>query len=272
MQKKRDAAIARENMVWGIGAFLAVAIAVVSDNAGSMLPNSFRTAMHSSRFGATDSIGLGAQVAALSQELRVLERDNFQLQQRVSAVNRQGGAVSQRLASLESTVPNLVGRSLNGDAIDQNITTASVGDTQPSDSSVIEVRMVPLDPAGQIIPAELEDADKKAMAETIAKTDVSPEKMNEMIGIAPLSQSQFGLDFGGKTTLGAGKTLWHALQSEAGTLLFGLEPLVRQDSDGDHLIVGPISDVGQVIEVCQAFAQLGYDCSPSPFEGEKLAQ
>lgn len=272
MQKKRDAAMARENMVWGMGAFLAVALAVVSDNAGSMLPYDFRTVMHSSRFGATDSVGLGAQVAALTQELRVLERDSFQLQQRVSAVNRQGGAVSQRVASLESSVPNLSGRTLNGDAVDQNITTASVGQEQPSDSNVLEVRMVPLDPAGQIIPAEVDEAAEKALAETVAKVEMTPEKMNEMVGIAPLSQTQFGLDFGGKTTLGAGQSLWHALQSEAGTLLFGLKPLVRQDSDGDHLVVGPISDIGQVIEVCQAFSELGYECTPSPFVGEKLAQ
>lgn len=263
MQKKRGATMARENMVWGIGAFLAVAIAVVSDNAGSMLPGSLHSAMHSSRFGATDSIGLGAQVARLGEEMRVLERDNFQLEQRVSAVNRQGGAVSQRLASLESSVPDLLEGPIEVDSLDRGLTTASIGEDQPADSNVIKVRMVPLNPAGQTLP----DA-----TETMAKVDDSAEKMNEMSGIAPLSQTQFALDFGGKTSLGAGKTLWHALQSEAGTLLFGLEPLVREEVDGNHLVVGPISNVSQVLEVCQVFAQLGYDCSPSPFEGEKLAE
>lgn len=276
MQKKRDAGIAKENMKWGSGAFLAVAVAVVSVNAGPLLPSEFRVALHSSRFGSVDAISLGTQVAALEAEIRVLGRDNNQLSQRVAAVNRQGGAVSQRVSSLESTLPDFLERSANGDLIDQGFSTASIGTEQPSDSSKVRVRMLPMNPVDQSMPSG-SSQDTPADTAQVAIADLSRDIAVGMDGAkdtaeaVEFTQSQFALDFGRTATVDAGQALWDRLQAGSGALLFGLEPLMRADADGDHLVVGPIADISQVLEVCQAFTQVGYTCAPVAFEGEKLS-
>lgn len=279
MKKKRNLTLAKENMMWGSGAFLAVAVAVVAVNAGPLLPTEIRVALHSSRYGSADAISLRVQVASLEEELRVLGRDNDRLNQRVAAVNRQGGAVSQRVSSLETSLPNLLERASNGDAIDQAFSTASIGTPQPSDDSQLRVRMVPMNAVEQSMPAGSVQNDagnlglngETAGGEQIASIENSANDLDEIAPI-PLTQSQFALDFGTAATHAAGEALWNRLQAGSGALLFGLEPLLRTDTDGDHLVVGPIADIGQVLEVCQAFTQVGYNCEPVPFEGEKLAR
>lgn len=266
--------LARENMAWGSGAFMAVAVALVAVNAGPLMSQDMRVAMHSSRFGSADTISLNARVSALSLELRDLGRSSYQLEQRVSAANRQGGTTSQRITTLEASLPDFLEQLSNGQGIDQEFTTASTGKEAPSNVDQVRVRMVPMNPVTQLMPnasSSSVDEAPNLLAEEM-KNIAAASDINDLIGVPPLSQSQFALDFGKISSLESGVALWDSLQSGAGTLLFGLEPLLRNDTDGQHLVVGPIADVGQVLEVCQAFSHEGFRCEPVAFEGDKLAQ
>jgi hypothetical protein len=94
--------------------------------------------------------------------------------------------------------------------------------------------------------------------------------------ITGATQTQFGIDLGGETSLDSLRTRWMALQNNHGKALSGLKPLVRVREGSRpgtvelHLVAGPVANAATAARVCAKLQATGIACRASEYDGQRL--
>jgi len=94
--------------------------------------------------------------------------------------------------------------------------------------------------------------------------------------ITGATQTQFGIDLGGETSLDGLRARWTALQSKHGKALSGLRPLVRVREGSRpgtvelHLVAGPVANAATAARVCANLQSTGIACRASEYDGQRL--
>ena len=90
------------------------------------------------------------------------------------------------------------------------------------------------------------------------------------------SQSEFGLDLGGATTVDGVRQRWITVKANFGPLLSGMFPLAarehRPGSTGYRLVVGPLPNSAAASGLCVHFSAARTACRAAKFDGEQIAQ
>jgi len=90
------------------------------------------------------------------------------------------------------------------------------------------------------------------------------------------SQSEFGLDLGGATTVDGVRQRWITVKANFGPLLSGMFPLAARDqragSTGYRLVVGPLPNSAAASGLCVHFSAARTACRAAKFDGEQIAQ
>jgi len=90
-------------------------------------------------------------------------------------------------------------------------------------------------------------------------------------------KTEFGVDLGPALSLARLRARWNTLQANHAPLFDRLRPLValREPVKGGpielRLVVGPLTDAAQAIQLCAALAGTQFSCQPAAFEGQRLA-
>jgi len=104
---------------------------------------------------------------------------------------------------------------------------------------------------------------------------IAPEESGAVGSVA--TKTEFGVDLGGATTVGALRALWQSLHDGHEALLEGLRPLmaVREGSKPGtvelRLVAGPVANAGAAARLCAALTSTGLPCQASIFDGQRLA-
>jgi hypothetical protein len=90
------------------------------------------------------------------------------------------------------------------------------------------------------------------------------------------TRTQFGIDLGPEATVPTLRARWLRLVERHGTALNALDPtiLVREGTTGApvlHLVAGPFADLAEAASLCARLRSSGTTCSPTPYEGQRLA-
>lgn len=113
-------------------------------------------------------------------------------------------------------------------------------------------------------------------------TQVAQIMPNQAVKTAPqgditgATQTQFGIDLGGETSLDSLRTRWTALQNKHGSTLAGLKPLVRVREGSRpgtvelHLVAGPVANAATAARVCANLQSTGIACRASEYDGQRL--
>jgi hypothetical protein len=102
---------------------------------------------------------------------------------------------------------------------------------------------------------------------------VKPAPQGDITGA---TQTQFGIDLGGETSLDGLRSRWMALQNKHGKALSGLKPLVRVREGSRpgtvelHLVAGPVANAATAARVCANLQSSGIACRASEFDGQRL--
>lgn len=113
-------------------------------------------------------------------------------------------------------------------------------------------------------------------------TQVAQIMPNQAVKTAPqgditgATQTQFGIDLGGETSLDSLRARWVALQNKHGNTLAGLRPLVRVREGSRpgtvelHLVAGPVANAATAARVCANLQSTGIACRASEYDGQRL--
>lgn len=113
-------------------------------------------------------------------------------------------------------------------------------------------------------------------------TQVAQIMPNQAMKAAPqgditgATQTQFGIDLGGETSLDGLRARWTALQGKHGQALSGLRPLVRVREGSRpgtvelHLVAGPVANAATAARVCASLQSTGIACRASEYDGQRL--
>lgn len=94
--------------------------------------------------------------------------------------------------------------------------------------------------------------------------------------ITGATQTQFGIDLGGETSLDGLRARWTSLQNKHGKALSGLRPLVRVREGSRpgtvelHLVAGPVANAATAARVCANLQSTGIACRASEYDGQRL--
>jgi hypothetical protein len=240
---------------WGVVALVCASIAVMGSNVSALLPHDVLANLHKTRIEGASLEHLRSQMADLREETQRLKRDNGLLAARFALDEQEGNEVIRRVGALEETLPRLLESPASAPAIDRASVTATIDQPAPQLHAAIggsvSVQQQPLiAPAPeQPLPARLETA--RAI---------------------PPSRVSYGIALGPPITAEQAPATWRDLSMQLGPLLFGLGPLLADEtgSDGKRIVAGPLTQLSEASALCARLERLSVPCLPIPFTGAAL--
>ncbi len=241
---------------WGIVALVLAGIAVMGANMSALMPQSLLAGLHKTRIGGASLEQLRGQVADLREETQRLRRENSVLAARFALEEQQGNEVTRRVGALEVSLPRLLEALPDNAGVDLSNLTASIGGAAlvyEADGGTVEVRQQPMagvQPSDQPLPAPVQQV----------ATSAAP------------SQTGYGIALGPSVGVEQAPDAWRDLSMKLGPLLFGLAPMLADESNSDEkrIIVGPITQLSEATALCARLERLSVSCLPMPFTGTPL--
>ena len=108
MAKAADQFRAADVTFWGVVALAVWGVALLSGSLSAAIPDGVLGGLHASRLDGGNLNQLRGIVASLQNQASDLRQQNAALEQRLSLTQQATQSATQRLAALETTVPNLV--------------------------------------------------------------------------------------------------------------------------------------------------------------------
>ncbi|MEQ1770786.1 MAG: hypothetical protein ABL879_13195 [Devosia sp.] len=252
MAKASDQVRASDITVWGAAALAVWAVAVVSANIGALIPPNVFAGLHATRLEGATINQLKAQVATLETETSAMRQEAKALNQRFLLREEMNNDMTQRVGSLELTIPKLLEAMPPETLVDQSAVTASIGAAPtltPVEGGSMSVSSTPL---------------------------TAPRPLGPLVQPIPeaLSAGSFGIALGPPVDRTQVGSVWASLTTRAGTLLNGLTPLVGnlEGLATKRLVAGPLTREGEASALCGRFAQAGIACSVVPYSGVPLPE
>jgi hypothetical protein len=244
--------------VWGVVALIAWGVAVFGANISALIPESVFAGLHSTRLQGASVNQLRGQVLSLEAEADRLKDENSVLLQRFMLNEQQSGEVTRRVGALELSIPRL----LEAIPVDSGIDSASVTASTRGSKTVFEV-----DGGSVSVTQRPLDAATRAKME-----EMGLQPMPESLDLPIADASAFGVALGPPFDPDEAETVWQSLTTRAGTLLFGLAPLIgnQEGTSGKRLVAGPLSRESEANQLCGRFAKAGIACEVVAFIGEPL--
>lgn len=261
LAKAADQFRAADVTFWGVVALAVWGVALLSGSLSAAIPDGVLGGLHASRLDGGNLNQLRGIVASLQNQASDLRQQNAALEQRLSLTQQATQSATQRLAALETTVPNLV-ETVNTSgppSLDRGSITGSTG-TSPvrrfdTDGGSVSYTQVPLQSVG--LPASGQT--QQAMPQTLT-APITP------------NPSAFGIALGPPIEAGQASAAWQTLSSHVGTMLMGLGPILGhvEGGRGRRLVVGPVAMQADAQELCGRMAAVGVACATVPFVGDPL--
>ncbi|MEX0627161.1 MAG: hypothetical protein WEB63_01520 [Cucumibacter sp.] len=235
-------------MGWGLGAIVALALAIVTANLAAFLPASWLTGLHATSQQGGNLTLLKAEVATLRAELSRSERASALLTTRMALIEDNRTSFARRVGALEASVPVLLKTLPDAAGIDYSLLTAGIGNAEefPAEGGTLVIRRTPLFAAAQPMPA--------------------PPGMQA-------EPAAFGLALGAAIIESAAPGAWREFAATAGTILIGLHPLLALDENGDgarRLVAGPVASYDEALRLCAAISLRDVACQAASFDGTAL--
>lgn len=236
--------------LWGIAALVCSALAVLSANIGSLIPEQFVSGLHASRLDGGNSGQLRTQIAEVRAENTRINRETRALLARLNLLDDDSGEMIRRLAAVERSMPLLIESLPLSSDIDRSLLTASIAATSPevyqADGGVIIVR-------------------HSALFQDIDTTEGAEQPMPPA-----LDGLGYGVALGGETPREWAATRRAEILSSTGPLLSGLTFILGETNATANvrIIAGPFDDLEDASILCEPLDIMGIDCEPAPFEGE----
>lgn len=248
--------------LWGVVALLLAGLAVFGSNISLLVPQSIIGGLHQPRVAGASIETLRQEVARLQNETGQLRRDNDLLVSRFTLQERSGTELVRRVGALEVSVPKLLEAIPETALVDRQNLTASIGTNQvltfDADGGSVAVRQTPLP---GLSPSPNLDQPLPAPVEQVAALE-TPERVG------------YGIAIGAAVPETETAALWTDLTVKLGPLLFGLSPVVADETDGDgkRIVVGPITELAEARALCERFERVSIACMPAPYDGVPLSQ
>lgn len=246
---------------WGIVALVLAGIAVMGANLSALLPYNVLSGLHKTRIEGASIEQLRSQVAELRTASQALKRDNDVLKARFALGEQQSNEVVRRVGALEVTVPQLLETYTASIPVDRSSVTSAIGSDEPgleyeTDGGSVVVRQEPM-------PA-------LALAPPTAPSQPLPAPVS--VAVAP-STMPYGLALGPAIGVETAPEAWRDLSMKLGPLLFGLAPVLADQSDSTdkRIIVGPIDQLAEATALCSRLERISVACLPVPYAGTPLA-
>lgn len=245
---------------WGIVALVLSAIAVLGANVSALVPQDVLAGLHKTRLEGASFNQLRLQVSDLREEQLRLKRETGVLTARFALKEQQGNEITQRVGALEVSLPRLLESLPNGGNIDRDSLTAAIGKdpalVYEADGGSVVVRQQPMAAA---LPA-------------IAPAQPLPAPVSQLATIAMPNEAAFGVALGPAIPFEQAADAWRDITMKLGPLLFGLAPLLADESNGNNqrIIAGPISQLSEATTLCARLERLSVSCMPMPFSGTPL--
>lgn len=166
----------------------------------------------------------------------------------------------------EKPAPRTTARSHRIEHPGQNPQTAAA---KPARKTKIDAPLPPPAPAR----TAAGNGSNTQIAQIMPGEAVKPASQGDITGA---TQTQFGIDLGGETSLDGLRARWTALQSKHGKALSGLRPLVRVREGSRpgtvelHLVAGPVANAATAARVCANLQSTGIACRASEYDGQRL--
>lgn len=244
---------------WGIITLVTAAIAVMSANVSALLPQSLLSGLHKTRIEGASVEQLRIQVGNMRNALQDLRRESDVLSARIDLGEQQGGDVTRRVGALEVSVPNLLELVPAGRPVDPS-TTAAI------DAPPTEVRDVD---GGSIATRQQTMAELQA-----AEAQPIPARLADLPAARAAGERAYGVALGRAVSADGVSAAWRDLDMKLGPLLFGLTPLLAEESGSSdkRLVVGPITELAEATAFCGRLERISVACMPVPFAGTPLDQ
>ena len=242
--------------LWGAVALVCGALAVFGANISALMPHSALAGLHKTRLHGASLEQLRGQVAELSTEASQLRRENELLVSRFSLQEQTGNEMTRRLGALEVSVPRILEALPDGASIDRSSLTASIGtgsaQTFEADGGTVVVRQTPME--------------QTAIAQPL------PDPVSTDAPSVPPNEGAYGIAIGVGVAPEQTASQWGDLTTKLGPLLFGLTPVLVDESDSDlkRIVVGPISALSEATALCQRLERVSISCVPMPYAGQPL--
>ncbi|HEV7717679.1 MAG TPA: hypothetical protein VGO70_01755 [Arsenicitalea sp.] len=240
---------------WGIAALVCGAVAIVSANVSAVVPDSVLGALHASRLQGADISQVRTQLANLQADASRVRDENNTLTTRLALAQQANGDVTRRVGALEVSIPKLL-EALPQDAqIDRGDVTAAIGkgDTVnfEADGGSVSIQQKPF----------LNAADTAVTSQPMPNLPLA-------VPVVP-DPKAFGVALGDPVESDTIKARWDSLIVKVGPLLLGLGPILAENSakTAKHLVIGPITDIGQAKALCDRIGKVGIACTAVPFVG-----
>ena len=100
----------------------------------------------------------------------------------------------------------------------------------------------------------------------------APVATEQTAALAMPNENAYGIAVGAAVPFEQTPALWSDLTLKLGPLLFGLSPLVGDESNGEgkRIVVGPIEELAEARSLCQRFERVSIACIPMPYSGTPL--
>ncbi|UYO00115.1 MAG: hypothetical protein KIT02_02460 [Devosia sp.] len=242
--------------LWGVTALVSLGLAVFGANVSALMPQSLLGALHQPRVTSSSLDSIRLQVSGLTEETLRLKRENEQLSSRFGLQERTSNEVVRRVGALEVSVPKLLEAIPAGALVDRANLTASVGGdetlTFDAEGGSVAVRQFPM--PGLATPA------------------AAQQPLPALVESTTASASGYGVAIGAPIDGETAPALWRDLNVKLGPLLFGMTPLVSDDTEPgqQRIIIGPIADIVAARALCERVERVSVACLPTPYAGLPL--
>lgn len=246
--------------IWAVVALVFGGLAVVGSNISAVIPPNLLAGLHKTRIEGPSLDQLRSEVADLRAESRRIRQDNIELAARFALQERGGGEVIRRVGALESSIPRLLEAIPANAEVDRTNLTAAIGGQQSlvydADGGSVVVRQQSMPLAQQSAPP-------------------APQKIPDVLSAstaAPGAESAYGVALGSPVTPQSASAAWSDLSLKLGPLLFGMVPMVSNQSSGNQqrIVVGPITELSEATALCTRLERVSIACTPMPFMGTPL--
>jgi hypothetical protein len=292
--------------VWGMGAVLALAAAVIAAQSqltprqASNQPTSAATSPEPARVVSSAQLlarigEIDAETHRLADSIRSLGVDHDRLTARLSVLERNLEGMTGSIAPQTTTPP---ARSTTGlsaplpaqSAITQSMATASAATIPPAlrpPTVTVSAAQNGAPLPGTTVTTEAPTTPRTgrmAMIESYARAKPDPlPTTRAMAGDDSPSESvvtttDFGVDLGGAPSVNGLRAMWIALKTKHAQLLGGLWPIMSVHDRAKpgvnlelRLVAGPLPNASHAARLCASFAALGVACQPAVFDGQRLA-
>jgi len=248
--------------LWGIVALACAGLAVFGANVSALVPQGMLAGLHKTRLEGPSLDSLRQQVADLREQTVRLRRENELLVSRFALQERAGNEIVRRVGALEVSVPRLLEALPAGAEIDRSSLTASIGGNGTlsfdADGGSVVVRQTPMPQA--------------AAGDPVTQPLPPPVEAAPLVAAATPNEDAYGIAIGPAIAFEQAQAQWSDLTLKLGPLLFGLSPLLVDETNGEgkRIVVGPISALAEATALCRRLEGISIACMPMPFTGEPL--